>query len=109
MSELTQEANMRVAGIFQGITQKNPPLTHLNLEKFSSDKYFENRNAGDIIIEALLNSSICSIYYLNLGDNKSWFNNSKGSSRNEAVIKLAEIISKQTSSLQILDLNQNYF
>ena len=63
---------MILAGLIRDIIHNNPPLTHLDLSYFSYES--EGReSAGEIILEALLNSSICTIQYLNLGHNSSWF------------------------------------
>ena len=63
---------MSVAGLIRDIIQNNPPLKHLDLRKFSHNEE-NNESAGDIIMEALLNSSISTIEYLNLSYNPSWF------------------------------------
>ena len=63
-------------------------------------------------MEALLNSSINTIQHLDLGSNPLWFKIRYGYDfydNEEAVEMLTEVISKQTSSLQILNLNANYF
>ena len=59
-------------------------------------------------MEAILNSSITTIEYLNLEDNESWFKNG-GTDREGAVEMLTEVISKMTSSLKKLDLGLNQF
>ena len=60
MYELTEEARISMAGLIREIVQQNPPLTHLDLNKFSSDKDID-QNAGEVILEALLDSSINTI------------------------------------------------
>ena len=70
---------MSVAGHFRDIIQSNPPLTHLDLRSFSEKSDINyNESAGDIIMEALLNSSISTIEYLDLSENKSWFKKNNG-------------------------------
>ena len=53
---------MSLAGLVREIFQNSPPLAHLNLESFGG-----SHTAGEIILEALLNSSICTIQDLNIG------------------------------------------
>ena len=60
------------------------------------------------MMEALLNSSISTIQNLDLAMNTSWFNHG-GADREGAVEMLTEVISKMTSSLQILTLEENHF
>ena len=63
-----------MAGMLREIIQNNPLLTHLNLNLFSNEND-RDQSAGDIILEALHNSSINTIQDLNLGFNRSWFEN----------------------------------
>ena len=65
---------MNVASLIRDIIQNNPPLIYLDLNAFS-DRFDVNENSGDIILDALLNSSISTIKDLNLGYNYSWFKN----------------------------------
>ena len=51
---------MSLGGLIREIIQNNPPLTHLNLAAFSLAND-GNESAGEIILEALLNSSITTI------------------------------------------------
>ena len=95
-----------MASLIREVIQNNPPLTHLNLEEFSQDKD-GNESAGEIILESLLNSSICTIQHLNIGGNFSWFKKSKIEDREGATEMLMEVISNQTSQLQILNLYCN--
>ena len=85
---------MSVACLFRDIIQNNPPLTHLDLYLFSSGND-RNDSAGEVILKALSNSSICSIQDLNLGYNSSWFNRG-GADREGAIEMLTEIICNQT-------------
>ena len=64
---------MNVASLLQNIIQNSPPLTHLDLSGFSRDKD-GHEGAGEFILKALLNSSICNMQHLDLGKNSSWFN-----------------------------------
>ena len=98
---------MSLACLLRDIIQNNPPLTHLNLDEFRCNKD-GNESAGEIILEALLNSSISTIQHLDLGRNSSWFNHDE-TDREGAVEMLTEVISKMTSSLQKLDLRRNFF
>ena len=82
---------MSLGGLIREIIQNNPPLTHLNLELFSRDED-GNESAGEIILEALLNSSITTIERLDLRFNSSWFKNNN-TDREGAVEMLTEIIS----------------
>ena len=101
---------MSVASLIRDIIQNNPPLAYLNLNCFSSYDSDGNVSAGEIILEALLNSSICTIQHLDLSNNSSWFrNDSTGEERKGVDDMLVEVINKQTPSLQILNLNFNYF
>ena len=98
---------MSLAVLLRDIIQNNPPLIHLNLELFS--KFSDgNESGGEIIMEALLNSSISTIQHLNLSHNFSWFNHD-GADREGAIEMLTEVISNMTSSLQTLDLSSNRF
>ena len=67
-------------------------------------------------MDALLNSSIRTINHLDLSSNTSWFiirnyymKRKYIKDREGAVEMLTEVISNQTSSLQILNLNKNPF
>ena len=51
---------MSVAVLIREIIRNNPPLTHLILDRFSGFKKY-NESSGEIILDALLNSSISSI------------------------------------------------
>lgn len=64
-----------------------------------------------MILEALVSSQICTIQHLKIDQNSSWFaNHSKRENRDLGIIDmLAEIISNQTSCLQILNLSYNCF
>ena len=55
MNGLEEDARMDLAGLFRDIMQNNPPLAHLNFERFSKPEEY-NGNSGKIIMEALLNS-----------------------------------------------------
>ena len=98
---------MSVASLVRDIIQNNPPLKHLNLRTFSEFKDGVE-SAGEIILEALLNSSISTIQYLNLSCNSSWFNHGD-TDREGAVEMLTEVISNMTSSLQELHIQDNRF
>ena len=54
---LSEESRISLASLFRDIIQNNPPITHLNLHEFSHDKD-QNGSSGEIILEALLNTSI---------------------------------------------------
>ena len=97
---LEEESRMSVACLLRDIIQNNPPLNHLNFDGFSSNKA---GNAGEIILEALLNSSISTIQHLDLACNESWFSHGK-TDREGAVEMLTEVISNMKSSLQKLNL-----
>ena len=66
MKYLTDEARMSLVLLFREIMQNRPPLTHLSLYDFIHLKEV-NESEGDIILKALLNSSISTIQNLNLG------------------------------------------
>ena len=101
---------MSVAGLIRDIIQSNPTLTHLDLKRLSEESDFNyNESAGQIILEALLNSSISTIEHLDLSENKSWFKKDNYTYREGSVEMLTEVISKQTSSLKILNLNNDIF
>ena len=85
---------MSVAGLIREIIQNNPPLTHINLRHFSYNRD-GNDSAGELILESLVNSSICTIQNLSLGVNESWFKNGD-TDREGAVEMLADVISNQT-------------
>ena len=55
MGQLTQETRMSLAGLIRDVIQNSPPLTHIDLKGFSAHKD-TNESAGEIIMEALLNS-----------------------------------------------------
>ena len=57
MDNLDEESRMSLASLFREIIQNNPPLTHLEIDRFSDDKD-GNVSAGEVILEALFNSSI---------------------------------------------------
>ena len=84
---------MSAAGLIQEIIQNNPPLTHINLKCFSHNRD-GNENAGEIILESLISSSISTIQNLSLGLNESWFKNGD-TDREGAVEMLADVISDQ--------------
>ena len=107
MFKLEADSRLSVAGLFRNIIQNNPTLIHLNLDSFSRN-IDSNESVGEIILEALLNSSISTIQYLNLNSNRSWFGN-YDTDREGAVEMLTEVISNMTSSLQILNLKWNIF
>ena len=60
MANLTEEAQIILAGLFREIIQSKPPLTHLNLSAFSDSftRYDSTRydSIGEIIFEALYSS-----------------------------------------------------
>ena len=100
---------MNLGSLFREIVHKNPPLTHLDMSSFSTDKD-GNESVGVTILEALVNSPICTIQYLNLSSNKSWFNKvSTAQDRQRAIEILTEVISNQSPNLQILYLSGNSF
>ena len=99
---------MSFARLFRQIVQNNPPIIHLDLSGNNNYSDDNEENAGEIILEALVNSQISSIQNLQLGNNKEWFNN--GNDANEGVVDmLVEVISKQSSCLQTLNLFLNEF
>ena len=51
---------MNMGKLVSAIVQSNPPLTHLNLSGFKGE------SAGVIILQALSNSTICTIHILSL-------------------------------------------
>ena len=94
MWKLYEEALMILAKLFREIIQNNPPLTHLRMMRFSGRRD-GNESAGEIILEALLNSSIITIEELNLFQNSSWFENPRTSAEREGTVDmLADIICK---------------
>lgn len=107
MEELEEESRMSVASLVRDIIQNNPPLKHLDLCRFSGHSD-GSESAGEIILEALLNSSISTIQHLNLSFNSSWFNHAD-TDREGAIEMLTEVISNKTSSLQTLNLARNRF
>ena len=72
MYYLTEKVRISLAGLIREIVQHKPPLTHLDLYDFSKDND-SDQSAGEIILEALLNSSINTIQDLDLSNNYSWF------------------------------------
>ena len=60
MDHITEDARMNMARLFREIIRNNPPLTYLNLNYFSNDKD-SSESAGEVILEALLSSSIYTI------------------------------------------------
>ena len=62
---------MNMVSLFNQIIQKNPPISDLNLYKFSD--YINNESEGKVILETLLNSNIRTVQHLNLGGNPDWF------------------------------------
>ena len=109
MHELDEETRFFMGGLLKEIIQKNPPLTHLNLSNFCDDKDGD-QSSGQIILEALFNSSICTIQDLNLSHNSSWFNKvNTGEDREGALEMLTEVISNQSPNLQILNLGKNSY
>ena len=78
------------------VIQNIPPLAHLNLENFSLDQDGVE-SVGEILLESLLNSSICTIQHFNIGGNSSWFKKNAREDREGAVEKLMEVIKNQTS------------
>ena len=107
MFKLEEEARMSVAGLVREIVQYNPRLTHLSLYRFSDDDD-RDESAGEIMLEALLNSTICTIQSLNLYGNSSWFKNGT-TDRESSVDMLAQVISNQQPLLHTLNLGGNEF
>ena len=65
-------------------------------------EFYGDTNIGEVILEALLTSSIDLIVDLNLGHNKSWFKHPENANL------LAEVISKQ-SGIKHINLSCNEF
>ena len=85
---------MNLVGLFKEIISNNPPITYLDMDRFS-DRFDCNESLGEIILEALLNSSITKIQYLNLSRNHSWFKNTNtGEYRIGVIDLLTEVICK---------------
>ena len=69
------------------------------MDRFS-DSSDCNESVGEIILEALYNSSITTIQYLNLSRNQSWFKNTNtGEDRNGVINILTDVISNYTHCL----------
>ena len=98
---------MSLAGLVREIVQNNPHLTHLILAGFSHNQD-RDETAGEIILEVLLNSTICTIQHLDLSYNSSWFKNGD-TDREGAIDMVTEIISNQTPCLHVLQLGVNAF
>ena len=100
---------MNLVGLLREIIYNDPPITYLDMDQFSDCDYC-NESAGQIILETLLNSSISTIQYLNLSHNRSWFRYTNTGEDIKVVIDiLTDVINNQTHSLQILNLESNYF
>ena len=69
---------------------------------FEFSGFIEDNNIGEVVLEALLTSSIDSIVNLNLGNNRTWFRHPGN------VDLLAEVITKQ-SGIKHIKLSRNYF
>ena len=79
------------------------------MEKFS-DCFDTRESASEIILEALVNSSISTIQHLNLSQNRSWFIDSSTRQDRLGVFEMLSIvIENQKQYLQILNLESNYF
>ena len=93
MYELTEETRLELAtGLFRQIIRNNPPLTHLNMQRFSLNKDV-NESVGEAILEALYNSNIATIQNLNLSFNESWFRHPQTKEDREGILDLlVEII-----------------
>ena len=63
-------------------------MTFFDLRAFSSDSEI-SESEGEVILEALLNSSISTIQHLNLSSNKKWFESE------EVVELMMDVIGKQ--------------
>ena len=68
MLYLEEDARMNLGSLIRQIISNNPPLTYLNLYWFSG-RLDGSESAGEIILESVLNSSICTIQTLNLYGN----------------------------------------
>ena len=73
------------------ITRNNLPVTNLWLSRLGSSE------EGDQLLEALCNSEITTVRYLNFGDNRSWWTNP------QAMDILSQFIARQ-SNLEELHL-----
>ena len=76
------------------ITRNNLPVTNLWLSRLGSSE------EGDQLLEALCNSEITTVRYLNFGDNRSWWTNP------QAMDILSQFIARQ-SNLEELHLQKN--
>ena len=87
-SEQMREALVHLAS---QITRNNLPVTNLWLSRLGSSE------EGDQLLEALCNSEITTVRYLNFGDNRSWWTNP------QAMDILSQFIARQ-SNLEELHL-----
>ena len=90
-SEQMREALVHLAS---QITRNNLPVTNLWLSRLGSSE------EGDQLLEALCNSEITTVRYLNFGDNRSWWTNP------QAMDILSQFIARQTH-LEELHLQKN--
>ena len=63
---------MSFISLFRQIIQHDPPIEVVIMNGFSGDRD-KNENIGEVVLEALLTSSINSITTLDLAGNSSWF------------------------------------
>ena len=83
-----------MVSLLRQILQNNPQIQTLNMYSFS---YNQNDNAGELVLETLLDSSLDTIIDLNLGDNETWFRHPETKEeRSTNVELLTELISRQT-------------
>lgn len=98
-----------LADLIWEIIEQKPPLTHLNLDKFS-DEYDYSDYVPNRILGALRNNFISTIRDLNLSNNSSWFRSrTERAWRPDVVIKLLEVIRNQKDCLRVLKLERLRF
>ena len=71
-SKISEAGRLSMVTLLRQIVQRNPPITNLNLQRFSGNNDHDI-NIGELVLEILLNSSIDTIIDLNLSENRSWF------------------------------------
>ena len=102
MEDLTEEGKLSIANLFRQIIQHNPPIEVLSMARFSFLSYNDEKNIGELVLEALVTSNIDTIVDLNLRQNIQWFE------RPGNISLLVEVITKQTV-IQQIDLHWNCF
>ena len=94
MASLSEAGILSMVTLLRKIVQRDPPITDLNMNVFSSYKDHDEK-IGELVVEILLNSNIDSINTLSFYENSTWFYNpSTREERLGCVDLLVELISK---------------